>query len=330
VVAIEKQGFLINPTSCNPLTTDSSATGFINPGGPVTSSVNLAPSPFQLSGCDKLAFKPAFKAASSARTSRVNGASLETTINQPAGQANIKSVLVQLPAALPSRLTTLNKACPEKTFEADPLKCPSGSYVGGVRANTPTLPVKLKGPAVLVSHGGAAFPDLDLLLEGDGVRVILVGNTDIKKGITRTHFAAPPDVPVSSITVNLPVGPHSALAAFGNLCRSKLIMPTTIEGQNKKVVKQNTVIRVNGCGVQIVGHKVIGHRAFLTIKTPGAGRISAKGNGVSTVFNHVRGAVNAFGLRFNVSSGTHRVRIGFLPRNRKLRPSVAFVTLHVR
>ena len=51
------------------------------------------------------------------------------------------------------------------------------------------------------SHtAAAAFPDLDLVLEGNGVRVILVGNTDIKNGITTTTFASTPDVPVTSVT----------------------------------------------------------------------------------------------------------------------------------
>ena len=134
----------------------------------------------------------------------------------------------------------------------------------------------MTGPAYLVSHGGAAFPDLDLVLEANGVRVIVVGNTDIKKGITTTNFATTPDVPVSSVTVNLPTGPHSALAANGDLCARPLVMPTTITGQNGKQVKQNTKIAVTGCGVRIVGHKVVGNTAFLTVKTFAAGRISGK------------------------------------------------------
>ncbi len=79
-----------------------------------------------------------------------------------------------------------------------------------MRANTPLLPGKMTGSAYLVSHGGEAFPDLDLVMEADGVRVILVGHTKITKGITTTFFQTLPDVPVTSITVNLPTGPNSA------------------------------------------------------------------------------------------------------------------------
>ncbi len=82
------------------------------------------------------------------------------------------------------------------------------------------LPGKLTGPAIFVSHGGAAFPDLDLVLSGDGVTVILVGNTNISKGVTTSNFASIPDVPVSSFEVRLPTGQTRCSAAIGNLCKS--------------------------------------------------------------------------------------------------------------
>jgi hypothetical protein len=318
-VAIEKQSFLFNPTNCSPFATESSVSGFI-PGSTTSSTASLS-SPFQVANCGALGFKPTFKATTGAKTSKANGASLETTLNAIPGQANVKSVLVQLPKQLPSRLTTLQKACLQATFEANPYRCPAGSYVGGVRANTPTLPHKMKGPAVLVSHGGAAFPDLDLVLEADGVRVILVGNTDIKKGITKTNFASTPDVPVSSITVNLPVGSHSALGSISDLCASPMVMPTTITGQNGKVLKLNTKINVAGCGVRIVGHKVIGNTLYLTVKTPAAGRISGSGSHLATVFKRLGGAANATSLKIPLRRGSHRplrtrVRVGFVPKRR--------------
>ncbi len=335
-VSINKPGFLYNPTSCNPMATDSTLVGF-TPG--VSETVTkIVSTPFQLANCNALKFKPAFRAKTSALTSKANGASLETTIDEVPGQANIKSVRVQLPLQLPSRLTTLQKACSEAQFAADPFHCPGGSFVGGARANTPTLPGKLVGPAILVSHGGAAFPDLDLVLEANGVRTILVGNTDIKKGITTTTFASTPDVPVSSVTVNLPLGSHSALAANGNLCASSLVMPTTITGQNGLVVKQNTQIGVAGCGVRIVGHKVVGGTAFLTVQTYGAGRVSGKGSSLATTFRRFSRAQRRATLKIPLSRGGRgrhrpfkvRVRVGFVPKARGVKSSAAFVTLSFR
>jgi hypothetical protein len=335
-VAVEKQGFLFNPTNCSVLATESSATGF-TPGSSTTVTA-LVSTPFQVANCGALPFKPSFKAATSAKTSKASGASLETTINQAAGQANIRSVLVQLPKQMPSRLTTLQKACPEATFAANPLTCPSGSFVGGARANTPLLADKLTGPAYLVSHGGAAFPDLDLVLQADGVRVILVGSTNIKKGITTTNFATTPDVPVSSITVNLPLGSHSALAAYGSFCTQPLVMPTTITGENGSTLKQNTIIKVAGCGVRIVGHKVIGNTAYLTVRTFAAGRISGSGSNLATIYRHLGKAEKTATLKVPLSRRGQRrgrplrvrLRVGFLAKQRSIPSSAAFVTVTFR
>jgi hypothetical protein len=327
-VNINRQGFLVNPTNCGVLATETTLTS-------TSGTEQKLSSPFQVGNCKALAFKPKFGSATSAKTSKANGASLETTLNMPAGGANVKSVLVQLPKQLPSRLTTLQKACPEKTFANNYNECPPGSFVGGARANTPTLPGKLSGPAILVSHGGQAFPDLDLVMSANGVRVILVGNTNIKNGITTTNFAAPPDVPVSSITVNLPVGAHSALTANGNLCANKLVMPTTIVGQNGTTFKQSTTIKVNNCPVRIAGSKVIGNTAYLSVQTYSPGRISGKGNDLATVFRSLSQPQKSASLKVSLSSAGRRrgrpfstkVRVGFVPKKKGAPSSVAYVTV---
>jgi hypothetical protein len=335
-VAVNKQGFLLNPTSCGALSTASTLTSFTTPGSTAAGATQTLTSPLQLTGCSALKFKPTFKASTSSKTSRANGASLTTTITQPSGQANIKSVKVQLPRQLPSRLSTLQKACTEAVFASNPSKCPSGSFVGGATVTTPTLPEKLKGPAILVSHAGAAFPDLDLVLETPRhVRVILTGNTNIKNNVTTTTFASTPDVPVSSVTVSLPTGSHSALAAFGNLCAQPLVMPTTITGQNGTTTKQNTIISVGGCGVRIVGHKVVGNTAFITVQTFAAGRLSASGSGLKTVYRHLSKASKKVSLTVPLRSGTSRprkvrLRVGFLPSAKHGKSSAAFVKLTFR
>jgi hypothetical protein len=113
---------------------------------------------------------------------------------------------------------------------------------------TPLLPVPLLGPAIFVSHGGEAFPSLTMVLQGYGVTVDLVGTTFISKaGVTSTTFKTVPDVPFNTFQLTLPQGKFSALAANGNLCTSKLTMPTEFLAQNGAEINQSTPISVTGC-----------------------------------------------------------------------------------
>src|ERR1700722_8343734 len=244
-VVIDRPDFIFNPTNCNPMSLGGSVTSLQG----ATASLS---SRFQVTGCGDLKFKPEFKVSTSGKTSRANGASLDARVSFPKSalgtQANFAKVKVDLPKQLPSRLTTLQKACPSATFEADPAGCPSGSVIGVVKAITPALPVELAGPVYFVSHGGEQFPSLVVVLQGDGVRVDLTATTVISKaGITSSTFSAVPDVPVGSFELYLPEGPNSALAANGNLCKSKLIMPTAFTAQNGIVIHQSTPISVSGC-----------------------------------------------------------------------------------
>jgi hypothetical protein len=239
-VTIDRPGFMFNPTNCSALSVDGTVTSTQGAAAVVSSH-------FQAANCASLPFKPRFTVLTQARTSRANGAYLHVKVTSGAGQANIGKVKVDLPKQLPSRLTTLQKACPDAVFNANPASCPAGSLVGEGTALTPILASALRGPAYLVSHAGAAFPDLVIVLQGEGITLDLVGNTDIKKGITISTFNTVPDAPISSFDLVLPEGPHSALAAFGNLCKTHLNMPTLLTGQNGALVKQTTRIAVTGC-----------------------------------------------------------------------------------
>jgi hypothetical protein len=240
-VDVNRPNFTINPTNCEALNTETTLTSTLGTNQSLST-------PFQATGCSALAFAPKLTASTNAKTSRANGAILVVKVAYPAGpQANVKSVLVTLPKLLKARTSTLNNACPEATFNANPLGCPPLSKVGTATVATPVLPNKLTGTAIFVSHGGAAFPDLDLVLQGDGVTVILVGNTNISKGVTTSDYASIPDVPVSKFEVRLPTGKDSVLSAIGNLCKRPLIMPTTITAQNGKVIKQRTKVAVGSC-----------------------------------------------------------------------------------
>jgi hypothetical protein len=55
------------------------------------------------------------------------------------------------------------------------------------------LPVPLTGPVYFVSYGGARFPELVIVLQGEGVRVDLTGSINISVGgITSSTFKSIP------------------------------------------------------------------------------------------------------------------------------------------
>jgi len=280
-VVIDRPEFIFNSTNCQPMQLG----GDLTSAAGATVGMNV---PFQVTNCAALKFKPRFAVSTSARTSRRDGASLHVKLDYPhapfGGEANIKSVRVELPKALPSRLTTLNHACVDAVFNRNPSECPAQSRVGLAKATTPIIPVPLEGPAYFVSHGGQKFPELVIVLQGYGVTVYLRGETFISQaGITSSTFKTVPDVPVGSFELTLPEGPFSALAANRNLCTAPLAMPTLFEAQNGARLQQKTPIEVQGCPYRltIIRHKT--HKQTLTVEVsvPAAGNLNASGNGVS-------------------------------------------------
>jgi len=147
--------------------------------------------------------------------------------------------------------------------------------------------VPLEGPAIFVSHGGEAFPSLTMVLQGYGVTIDLVGTTFISKaGITSTTFKTVPDQPFSTFELILPQGPFSALAANGNLCTSKLVMPNEFVSQAGGAggtIKQDSSVNVTGCSsaLSVVSSKVNKKTLTLSVYAPAAGKVTTSGKGVS-------------------------------------------------
>ncbi len=252
-VYVDRSAFALNPTNCSRMVFANTITGAGADFADIAddSAVTIR-EPFQMADCRNLGFAPSFTVSTTGKTSRTRGASLSVMLTYPrrpqGTQANIRSVKVDLPKQLPSRLTTLQHACPDRTFNRNPALCPAASRVGMAIARTPILPVPLSGPAYFVSHGGARFPELIIVLQGYGVTIDLHGETFIsKKGITSSTFRTVPDQPVTSFSLVLPQGPDSALAANGDLCKSRLVMPTAFTAQNGATIKRTTPIKATGC-----------------------------------------------------------------------------------
>jgi hypothetical protein len=289
-VTINREGFEFNPTNCEPMAVTGQLTGYEG-AGPVNVST-----PFRVGNCGALPFAPKLTAAVAGQGSKEDGTTFAVTVESPGlGQANIHKVDLTIPALLPSRLTTIQKACLAATFEANPASCDEGSMIGEGTVYTPVFKNPLKGPAYLVSHGGAAFPDVEFVLQGEGVEIILDGRTDIKDGVTYSKFETAPDAPFTKFVSDFPAGPHSVLTPNVpasddyNLCRETLTVPAEITGQNGAFIKQVTPVEITGCGgvkgarvyaARIRKHSTKGSTLTLLVTVPTHGRVIASGSGL--------------------------------------------------
>jgi hypothetical protein len=245
-VDLDRAGFMRNPTSCTPQAAESLLSS-------TTGTMQAIATPFQSLGCGQLPFEVSL-AASASRHTKQNGAGLDVELSIPhQHEANLAAVTVTLPAQLPARLSTLQSACAEAVFLADPSRCAPASVVGHASVITPVLPDPLAGSAYLVANGGAAVPNLDLVLSGDGVRLMLQSHTDLKNGVITSSFAALPDVPMSRFSLVLPEGPGSVLSANGVLCGEAMAIASTITAQDGKQLSQATPVTATGCSAAAGG-----------------------------------------------------------------------------
>ncbi len=282
-VDVNRNDFTLNPTNCTPLTVTGEELSTQGQAAPLSDR-------FQVGGCQTLPFAPKLTASVGAHASKADGTTFDVKLESAGiGQANIHRVDLQLPGALPSRLTTLQKACLAATFESNPASCSPESIIGKATIHTPLLNSPLSGPAYLVSHGGAAFPDVEFVLQGEGVTLVLDGKTDIKNGITYSKFETAPDAPFTSFETELPAGPKSILGAYAsakepyNLCKANLAMPTEITGQNGAVIRQSTAIAATGAcppSLTITRTKMKGNSLLVTVKLTKPGTIKITGRGI--------------------------------------------------
>ena len=259
LVSVNHPAFEFNPTSCAPMAITGTLTG-------AEGGIAGVFDPFEAEGCQDLPFSPVLSASAAGHDSKADGTTFKVTVTSGGtdasgvAQAGIAKVDLQLPKQLSSRLPTLQKACTEQAFDSNPASCDEGSVIGYATIHTPVLKNPLSGPAYLVSRGSAAFPDVEFVLQGEGIKLVLDGKTQIKNQITYSKFESTPDAPFTTFETVLPAGPHGVLTPnvaekkHFDLCGETLLMPTTIVAQNGATIQHNTKITIEGCSAVESSH----------------------------------------------------------------------------
>ncbi len=249
-VVVDREHFQFNPTNCAPLSIAATITGAQGGSANVSSS-------FQATGCENLKFAPKFSASVAAQGSKADGTSFTATVESGGiGVEGIRKVFLTVPKLLPARLKpTLQNACLDTVFAVNPAGCPEDAFIGMATVYTPVLKTPLTGPAILVSHGNAAFPDVEFVLQSENIHILLDGKTNIKNGVTYSRFESAPDAPFTKFVSEFPAGPHSIFtdntetgeAPTYNLCGKNITAPTELTAQDGAVIKQETQVAVAGC-----------------------------------------------------------------------------------
>lgn len=246
-IYINRPGFMVNPTSCDPLAVTSLLTGsgaiFSDPGD--DSRANLS-APFQVSNCTALGFTPRLALSLSGSHRRAGYPALKAVLTPRPGDANIGKATVTLSPRLFLAQEHLNTVCTPRQFAAH--SCPAGSIYGTATAVTPLLETPLSGPVYLRSNGSERnLPDLVAALSGRGIEIEALGKIDSYKGGLRARFDLLPDAPLTKFTMSLRGGDHGIIANAINTCQHPQVASAKFIGQDNAVHKAQVPLKAK-CG----------------------------------------------------------------------------------
>ena len=229
-IQLNREGFTLNPTNCDPFAVESQMTG--NEG-----ATGRGPASFQAADCTDLSFKPKISFKLSGATKRSGNPALNAIVTQgPAPYSNYQRVQVTLPHSEFLEQNHIKTVCTRVQFAAG--QCPAASIYGHAEAISPLLEKPLTGPVYLRSSSHQ-LPDLVAALHGPAdqpIEIDLDGRIDSVHGGIRTTFEGIPDAAVTKFTLSLPKGKKSLLANSTNICKGVHKASAQLKGQNGSVI----------------------------------------------------------------------------------------------
>ncbi len=235
-VNVDRDKFVLNPTSCKASSTRATLFG----GGSLLAPLDDAPvslsARFQAAGCAGLAFKPRLALRLRGGTGRGAHPAFQAVLRARPGDANLRRAVVKLPRSAFLEQAHIRTICTRVQFAAD--SCPPASIYGTVTAFTPLLEEPLRGPAYLRSSDNE-LPDLVFALRGL-VEIEAAARIDSVGGAIRASFPAIPDAPVSKVVVRMQGGRKGLIVNSRNLCAQRRPSRARVElgGQNGKASEQ--------------------------------------------------------------------------------------------
>lgn len=229
VIDLNRPGFALNPTNCEPLAVTSDVFGDENAHASLSQY-------FQVANCASLPFAPALALKATGGLRRRGHPALHAHLQAHDGEANIASVSVALPKG--EILDNAHIQTPCTRVQLNARSCPPGSLLGHAVAETPLLAHPLEGSVYLTTGFGHKLPDLIADLRGQ-IDIQLDGKVDtVHGGSLRTTFQTVPDAPISSFTLDLLGGSKGLVQNTQTLCGTSRSALLRMGGQNNKRISR--------------------------------------------------------------------------------------------
>lgn len=235
-IALDRPGFIRNPTSCEPMAIEARAVSSLGEVAPLANE-------FQVGDCGALGFKPRLGLRFAGAVGRNGHPRVSAVVRPRPGNANLRRAAVLLPRGVYLDQSHIGGVCTRAEFAAG--RCPTDSVYGHVKAWTPLLGRPLQGHLYL-REGPHRLPDLAADLDGQ-VRIVLGGRLTTPHARVRASFVGLPDVPFSRLALALRGGRRGLLVDSENVCTRRLRAAAAFDGQNGRTFGSRPLVGAT-CG----------------------------------------------------------------------------------
>lgn len=222
-IDLDRRGFTVNPTSCDPMAVIGEAVSRQGTQARISTR-------FQLASCERLGFGPSLSLKLAGPAHKGAHPALRAAVVPRRGDANIRRLGLVLPRTELLDSRHIRGVCSRSRFAAS--RCPGNSIYGHAVARSPLLERPLRGP-VYLRESDHRLPDLVASLDGR-FDIDLVARMDSVGGRVRLSFAKLPDVPVRKLVLSMAGGRQGLLVNTGHVCSRTRRAAVVLVGHNAK------------------------------------------------------------------------------------------------
>lgn len=221
-VRLDRPGFMLNPSSCEPLAFSSTLS---NEYGHSVASAGA----ISYTGCGSMAFAPTLSAQLTGETGPLGHPDVRVALNARGGDSTLKGATVTLPRGVGADTANLQNTCPRAAFDA--VACSASQRVGTATARVSVTPEPIPGDVYLVQNPGDTLPGLGLSFTGRYAQRVMSSVRIGPDNRLVTRFESIPDLPLRSLDMDIFGGRNGPIRMASTVCQPGGVWDAAFVGQ---------------------------------------------------------------------------------------------------